>query len=702
MRHRFLLPFSIVVLVSALHCRGVAAGREATLYRDTWGVPHVYAENLADAAFAVGYAQSEDRIEDIFKNIRTATGTMAEAFGPQYAEQDYVMRLAKNAERCREYWQTAPTHIRALGDNFVRGVEAYLEEHPGRRPDFAIELEGWHCMAVLRAMVIRWPFENLRAELSRKKSVPSVGSNSFAISPARSADGCAVLLADPHLVWDGMAVFHEARVHAGKYDQCGIWLVGAPLPIMGHTGHVAWANTLGGPDTSDVYMVKLNPENPLQYQYNGKWHDFGIQPITVAIKDQAPLERPALFSLHGPVLEPPDPARGIAYCGATPYLDAVGCFEALHRVSTAQSCQALYEALAMNELAEMNVMFADTGGNIQYVRIGRVPIRPAGYDWSVPVPGGSDETQWLGLHEIGDLVQVKNPPQGYYQNCNTAPSVMFEGSPMTREKYKSYIYNLSWEAMTPRGARLLDLLRSDRSVTKEEAMDYALDVYDILAVPWQEALRRAVESVGEQRMADPGFAKTVEAILAWDGEFTRESRTAPIVRYWRERCDKELPVTDIASGKPLDQENQIKLLEMLAVALAEMEEKYGTVDVRWGDINLIGRGGKYFACPGVELGGWSQKCMTETVMDVDGMEEPPGSGRYIAYCGSSSVFLSFLRPGGIESYSVLNWGQSSDPESPHYLDQAEKLYAERRFKPTWFRREDLMKNLESEKTLVIE
>jgi len=227
-------------------------------------------------------------------------------------------------------------------------------------------------------------------------------------------------------------------------------------------------------------------------------------------------------------------------------------------------------------------------------------------------------------------------------------------------------------------------------------------VYDILAKPWQDALKNAVESVGASRMSDPEFAQVVETILAWDGQFVRESKTAPIIRYWREQSDQALPVLDIAKGKPLNPENQAKLLEMLAAALAEMKEKYGTIEVAWGDINLIGRGGKYFGTPGVELGGWSQKCMTETVLDVDGVEDPPGSGRYIAYCGSSSVLLSFLHSDGIESYSLLNWGQSSDPESPHYVDQAEQLYAERRFKPTWFKKEDLMKHLESEKRLVIE
>lgn len=679
-----------------------AAAREAVLYRDTWGVPHIFADDLADAAFAMGYAQAEDRVEDIFKHIRTATGTMSEAFGPHYIEQDYLMRVLGNGERCEAFWKTAPPHLRALGDDFVRGVEAYLKKHPERRPDYAVALAGWQAMAVGRAMMIRWPFENLMNELQRKAQAPEFGSNCFAVSPERSAEGCAIFLADPHLRWEGMAVFHEMRVHAGEHEQCGFWLVGSPLPIIGHTGHVAWATTIGGPDTSDVYMVKVNPANPLQYRYNGEWRDFRVEPIRIAVKGHDPVERVALFSVHGPVLGAPDPATGLAYCGATPYFEAMGAFEELHRLSTARSCAEFYEGLAMLELMEMNLLFADTAGTIQYVRNGRTPIRPDGCNWSVPVPGDTDATRWLGFHAIGDLVQTKNPPQGYYQNCNVSPGVMYRDSEMTRDKYIPYIYNVTWDMMTPRGARLLELLDADASVTLEEAKGYALDVYDILATKWQDALRRAVENAGQAPMAEPEFAKAVDTILAWDGCFTRESAAAPIIRYWRAKCDKVLPVVDMADGKPLDRGGQAILLDKLAETLAEMKAKYGTLDLVWGDVNLVGRGGRYFGCPGVEFGGWNQKSMTETVMDVGGAEEPPGSGRFVANSGSSSVLLSFLRPSGIESYSLVNWGQSGDPHSPHYLDQAEKLYVERQFKPTWFQKAELMRHVESETVLTVE
>ena len=148
----------------------LASGHEVTLYRDTWGVPHIFADTPANAAYALGYAQAEDRLEDIYTNIRTAVGTMAEAFGPQFADQDYMMKLAKNAEQCEQYWDTAPAHIKALGDGFMRGVEAFLREYPEKKPPFATELHGWHCAAIQRAMILNWPIEAVLQDLGRSSA----------------------------------------------------------------------------------------------------------------------------------------------------------------------------------------------------------------------------------------------------------------------------------------------------------------------------------------------------------------------------------------------------------------------------------------------------------------------------------------------------------------------------------------------------
>ena len=725
---------------------------KATLYRDTWGVPHIYGSSLADAAYAMGYAQAEDRLDDLYINIRTAVGSLAEVAGKDMLDRDLRMRLVANAERCQAYWETqAPPEIRAMGDSFMRGVQAFLKDHPERQSPLAVELHGWQCLAVGRAMIFNWPLDVIQEKVERKADAPPFSSNSYAVAPSRSADGSAILMTDPHLTWEGMAVFTEGRMHAPEAEMCGYWLVGSPLPVLGHSANVAWACTTGGPDTSDVYMVKLNPDNPLQSQYNGEWKDFGTRTATINVRGEAPVTVTFLDSIYGPVWEQPDPAKGIAYCGASRYIESCGLLEECLKMVQAKNCDEFQQALGMFDMMEQNISFADRDGHIAYLRNGSVPIRPEGVKWTVPIPGGTDATRWLGFHELKDLVQIKDPAQGYFQNCNCSPANMMRDSIMTPDKYRDYIYNVSWDKQSPRGARLLQLLDADSSVTKEEAMAYTLDVHDLLAQPWQQALQAAIDAAsgktsekaevkgkkgadtGKKKaasakkggksektakagkgkagakdakkkdyMANPDFAKAVADILAWNGDFTKDSVAAPVVRFWRLKCEKLIDTVAIAEGKPLGKKDQVKMLDALEETLAEMKARYGTLDVKWGDITLVGRDGKFFACDGADFGSRDKKNYTQTPMVTGSREEPKDSGKFVAYKGSSTIMLSFLNKDGIDSYSLVVWGQSADPNSPHHTDQSEKLYSQRKFKPTWFKKDDLLKNLESEKALAVQ
>jgi acyl-homoserine lactone acylase PvdQ len=131
---KYVVLTSVIVLVSVSAYAG-----KATLYRDTWGVPHIYADTLVEGAYVLGYAQAEDRLEDLYKSIRTATGTMAEAFGDEgdNLEIDYVMRLVRNAELCQELWERSPASLRDIAERFMQGVQAYVDEHPEKKPSFA-------------------------------------------------------------------------------------------------------------------------------------------------------------------------------------------------------------------------------------------------------------------------------------------------------------------------------------------------------------------------------------------------------------------------------------------------------------------------------------------------------------------------------------------------------------------------------------
>lgn len=403
---------------------------KATLYRDTYGVPHIYAGNPVDASFALGYAQAEDRLEDIYKNIRTAIGRMAEAFGPDYLERDYILRVVRNAEVSEKKWATVPEHMRQGAEAFIAGINAYIKEHPERVPEYALELQPWHCAAIGRAMILQWPLGTLEDDYKSRPEKPKFASNCWSVAPQRSADGSAILLTDPHLTWESLAVFYECRVHGGPLTMNGFCVVGSPIIALGHGENVGWACTTGGPDTSDVYMLELNPDMPTMYKYENKWEWLNIRFLRIPVKgEKEPRVMFAMDSRFGPLIAEPDLKNNVAYAGRTNYLEDLGLFEQTWAMLTAKNANEFYQALGMNHLMEQNLMFADRDGNIGYARVGNVPIRPDGFDWSKPVPGNTKATEWLGVHPIDDLVHIMNPPQGYMQCCNISPAVIMENSP---------------------------------------------------------------------------------------------------------------------------------------------------------------------------------------------------------------------------------------------------------------------------------
>jgi len=685
----------------------VASGDSVTIIRDEWGVPHIYADTDRGAAYGLGYAQAEDRLDDIYTALRTGLGKMSEVFGSDYVQQDYVMRLLKNEELAKAYWGTAPAHLTELGEAYVDGIHAYMAENPKPKLESAVDIEAWMLTTIGRAMILNWPLGTVQDEIAKRDKSPiDGGSNQWAVSPSRSADGSAILLTDPHLTWEGLSVFYEARVHGDKLNMNGYFLIGSPLMAFGHTEHVGWAPTTGGPDTADVYEMTMNPENPTQYQYDGEWKTAAIGNISFPVKDGEAYSQMAAWTHLGPVLEI-DMENSKAWVGASPYWKKMGLLEEIYQLCIAQNTDEVYTALSTLELMEQNYMFADRRGSIRYVRVGASPIRPDGFDFSRPVPGNTSDTAWKGIHSIDDLVQLENPASGYFQNCNISPANMMADSPLTEDKFIDYLYNVSWDNNNPRSRRIVALLDADDSVTREEAIEYAMNVYDILAEPWQNALRGALERNGEAHADNADFQAVAEAILSWDGEFTPDSKGTPFLKNWRLKCgasgkaeDNAINVSAISAGEALSAEDEITMLQLLADTVSEMKGLYGTIDLTWGDVHKVGRGGQYFPSYGADFGGRTDGVnFTETLFDVRYSQDKEEPKRYVANNGSMATMLMFFSEDGVESLSVVPWGQSGHADSKHYMDQGEKLYGQRQMKPTWWTREALDGHIESEKVL---
>jgi acyl-homoserine lactone acylase PvdQ len=463
--------------------------------------------------------------------------------------------------------------------------------------------------------------------------------------------------------------------------------------------------TTGGPDTADVYELKLKEGDPTKYLYDGQWRTLTQREITIEVKGLGPKKITIWSSHHGPVIAL---REGKAYAAKISYTDEVQVSEAWCEFNMAKDYRGAMKAMDTRQLFPQNVMVADTSGNIYYQRTGRVPRRPAGFDWSKPVDGSTSVTEWEGVHPASDHVQVLNPPQGYMQNCNIPPDVMMVDSPFSPDKTLSYLYGSSGGYTNQRGARAVELLHADSSVTIEEALGYAVDVHPYGVERWLEVLKLADTRFGEFHKSNSDYIAGIKDLRSWDGELRRDSTAALKYYYWRKQIIEDYgaeTVSEVAGridyylaalGKPapdvdLNDDELGAAVDSLASAMAKLKADHGSLNATYGDKFRVGRDEDSWP-----LGGGGGRGLT-TLRNINyGLERNDhtqwGNG------GQTSTQIVVLsKP--VRSWTYVPIGQSDRPDSTHYRDQAQKLFSPRRLKPTWWLAEDLAKHIESRTVL---
>lgn len=658
---------------------------EVTIYRDTWGVPHIYADSAAAAAYGHGHAQAEDRLDDILAAYLSARGESAGVFGERFVERDRVMRMARHAEVARERYAELSEPARQLIESFVAGIRRHMRDHPEQVPSWARPPEPPDVVALYRAFTWSWPWGQVRGDLERAGSHVNDGrgSNQWVVGPGRTAEGVPIALIDPHLAWEPQNRFYEAHVHGGDLDFYGFSVIGTPIMAVGHTDVLSLAATTGGPDCADVYEEKIHPDDPLRYGYDGDWRRVEVEQIEIDVRTdegRRTLKHRIERTHHGPILER-DGDR--AYAARTAYDGELGLFDQWLGMVRARNLGEFLNALRTNQSLPQNLMYADVYGNTYYVRAGRVPVRPRGHRWDRPVQGWTSKTEWRGVHPLSDLVQILNPPNGFMQNCNVSPGTMMPGSPLTAERYLDYLYNAPGDRSNSRGRRAAALLGAEEKLTVANALGIAVDTHVDGAGAWQRALSAAYRARGKR---SPALGPAVELLSGWNGRIDADSRGATLFRYWMRACRKD--------GSAPAPGEQAALLEALDDAVEEMKRRFGRIDVRWGDVHRARRGGRSWPVSGCRADGIS------TLLSVR-LSDPDEQGVSYAYGGSLATTLVVLREGKVRSYSATPFGQSNHPDSPHYTDQGERLFGAGKLKPTWYGKAELMENLESRLTLEV-
>ncbi|MFQ5946772.1 MAG: penicillin acylase family protein, partial [Anaerolineae bacterium] len=334
------------------------------VYRDRWGVPHIYAESARDLFFAQGFVTAQDRLWQMEFHRRAGSGTLSEVLGPGALEADRFVRTLGWRRIAEAEVRLLDAESRENLEAYSAGVNAFIGGHRGRLPpEFTIlgfEPHPWSpadtlAFAKLMAWTLggNWETELLRARLVRalgedrawelapvnpegerpivrslspplggldlERTVAraaaldqvtglggsGLGSNSWVVAGSRSATGSPILANDTHLPIQMPSIWYEIHLEGGGLRAAGFSFPAAPAVLIGHNDHIAWGTTNLGPDVQDLYVEEMDPENPDRYLYDGEWQDMQILLETISVKGwPEPVVERVRLTRHGPVISP--------------------------------------------------------------------------------------------------------------------------------------------------------------------------------------------------------------------------------------------------------------------------------------------------------------------------------------------------------------------------------------------------------------
>jgi acyl-homoserine-lactone acylase len=704
-----LVPYVSLLACGALACAPLlAAGpspdararlaKSVTIYRDHYGVPHVYGATDAGVVFGLAYAQAEDNFAQVEDNFIRSLGRGAEVHGEETLRDDQVARALEIPRLAREEYERATPKMRALYDAYAAGLDFYLAKHREVKPALLKGFAPWYPLALMRFKYYQGEFIGY-AGLADKELHATVekgerpqGSNAWAVSGAKSASGHPLLLINPHIAFFGTAQYYEAHLHSDEgWSFSGVGRFGLPLPYMGHNEALGWAHTDNYPDTGDLYLESFDdPAHPLAYRY-GAGHRTAVEwSEGVRIKTASGVEKRRFTfrkTHHGPILGARD-GKPVAVRLAK--LAEGGWLDQVYEMTRARSLAEFKTALRHGAIPYMNVTYADRDGNIFYAYNGAVPKRSPKFDWRKPVDGSDPATEWQGYHAFDELPQITNPASGFVQSCNSSPFVTTAGGNPDPAAFPKYM--IGPEGDTPRAQVSREILADRPQFSFDEWARAATDTRVL------EARKQIPELFDEWlhlRKEDPAraaaLAPLIDELKGWDRVSRIDSAAMTLFTFWLHRYDP-----------PEGAKEPWLRIKALEEAKAELERDWKTWKVAWGEINRLQRvdwsGREPFsdARPSLPVPGgpgWTGIVFNFYQRRDGGRPEAaPGAKRRYGLYGNSYVSVIEFAP-AVRARSIVYFGQSADPKSPHYFDQA-PLYARGEFKPAWFTLEEIKAHLE--------
>jgi acyl-homoserine-lactone acylase len=733
---RFLLP---VALLFAGACATTPSGtpetgrwraqaERVTITRDDWGIAHVRGKSDADAVFGMIYAQAEDDFNRVETNYLTALGRTAEAEGEKAIWSDLRAKLYMDPDDLKARYGSSPAWLKRLMDSWADGLNLYLATHPEVRPRVIARFEPWMALSFTEGSIggdiERIDLAALEAFYSKRGKAlasssqrrlgsqgvkgtaaftprgPSLrwgdehdpeprGSNGFAIAPARTADGHALLLINPHTSFFFRSELQVASDEGLNAYGATTW--GQFFIYQGFNASAGWMHTSSGVDVVDEFLETVEQKSgSLFYRYGNALRPVATKTVTVPYR--RPDGRMASRSFetyrthHGPIVREQG-GKWVAFAMMHKPVEALQQSFLRTKVSDHDDFLAVAELKANSS---NNTIFADAEGNIAYHHPHFIPVRDGRFDYTKPVDGSDPGTDWRGLHALSEAPRVLNPATGWIQNTNNWP---YSAAGPNSPKPGDFPRYMDTFGENPRGLQALRVLQQKRQFTLEGLRDAAYD-------PYQPAFARLIPGLvsawDDLRSSDPlkrRLEGQVAVLRGWDHRWSAASVPTTLAMFWGEhlwaqvRRDGQAPMVPIDLIEALPAKRK---LEALASVSERLEREFGRWATPWGEVNrfqrLTGDIVHPFADSGPSLpvpftsGRWGS-------LASFGAAPRNGSKRWYGTSGNSFVAVVEFGP-KVRARAVTAGGESGNPASPHFNDQAER-YATGDLREVYFHPEQL-------------
>ena len=700
MLHILALAASLHVPLAVDSAAEAAIAARVEIVRTEHGVPHIFAEDVEAMGFALGWVQSEDWGDVAAVNLVKARGEYARWVGHDSIDGDFGARV--DYDRAVETWPLLQPATRAAYDGFAAGVRYYVRLHPDRFPawmvpDFtgvdahAREVQSWSrgdAASFLRALRRAGRGEGPGA--STETALDAVddgdafaldGSNAWAFAPSRTKSGHAMLLRNPHLAWD--AGYYEAHVVVpGVLDFYGDFRIGGAFGIIGgFNRRLGWATTNNYPTYSQVYALAVDPDDPDRYLLDGRAHALQEHRTTVEYRTDAgglaTETRSTWWTPYGPVIHRTaeriyvlkDPRDGEWRSG-----------EQFLRMMQTGSFEEWLDVMRWRAHPSSNFTYADADGHIAHLYNARLPLLPHPPTGDTAAIASTRADIWEEYVPFDDLPLYVDPPGGYVQQENDTPDYTNLNVPMDRDTMPA---NLPAPRLRPRSQLALELLHDGPRLSLEEMVALKHTPRMLVAERVVDELLAAIRATGPKGEV----ARAARALERWDRTAAAGSRGGVLFEVWVDRYAQTIDTARFyrepwTPDRPMETPRGIgspdEAVAAFAWAVQRMRERRWGYDIPWGDVHRVIRGHvdePVSGCP-----------PTLGCFRALSFEEQP-DGRQAANRGDGWILaVEFGDPP--RAYSVLAYGESDQPDSPWFDDQA-AMFAHGQLKKVAFTREDV-------------